>query len=411
VSSSYPAWFLCSFNPAEGIKGKIKTGGEGKSFRNGLVIFQFAVSILLMISTVIVFQQLNHVSEKDLGFDKENLLVLEHIEGLPNGEAIRDQALRMPGVVSASHCSSLPPLIFGGDKFTAEGMNSSFSLNYTTADENYIPTLDLEMKFGGNFDAESAGESEKVILNESAIRRIGWPLDASVIGRNLKYPNFDDSSFEVIGVVSDFNYWSLETSIEPMAIFHITNHKVNAGDRQFLALRITPQNTQTWETTLAAFASLWRKHAGDSPFEYSFVDEVFAKTFQTHEQFGNVITVLAVLALMIASLGLLGMIVYALEQRMKEIAIRKISGASVKSIFILISRSYTKLIFIAFVAAAPLSYWLMQQWLQDFAYRISPPIGVFLLIGAVTLFVAILITAYHSVKAARMNPVNILRDE
>ena len=412
ISGAYPAWFLNTFNPAEAIKGKIRSGSQGKTLRNGLVTFQFTVSIILMISTAIVFQQLNYVSAKDLGFNKENLMVLKHIEGLKNGESLRNDALQIPGVVNVSRCTSLPPTVFGGDKFTAEGMNgNSFSLNFTSGDENYIPVLDIKLKLGRNFLTASPADSNKVILNETAIKKIGWPLDESVIGRKLQYPNSNDAFFEVVGVVKDFNYWSLDAPIAPMAIFHIHNKKVFGGERQFLALRIRPQDGKEWQNTIAGLNTIWKKHAGDAPFEYSFVDEVFAKTFQTREQLGNILTVLAVLAILIASLGLLGMIMYAIEQRTKEIGIRKVSGASAFNILVLISKSYTLLIIVSFVLAAPIAYWLMQAWLQDFAYRITPSIGLFILTGAITWVIAVLITAYHSVRAAVMNPVDILRDE
>ena len=412
LSSFYPVWFINRFNPAQAIKGKIHSGRQGKSFRNALVVFQFAVSIILMISTMIVFQQLNFITEKDLGFDKENLLVLKHVEGLGNPESLANEASQIKGVVALSRCTSLPPTIYGGDTFTAEGMNgTTFSLNFTTSDENYISALEIKLKFGRNFSSFLPGDSNKVILNETAVKKIGWPLDETVVGRKLQYPNNNDEEFEVIGVIRDFNFWSLEAPIEPMAIFHITNKSVYAGNRQFLALRIGPQDGELWNNTISDLGALWKKHAGDLPFEYTFIDEVFAQSFKTRERFGQVLTILAVLAMLIASLGLLGMIVYALEQRMKEIGIRKVSGASTGSILLLISQGYSKLIILSFLIGAPVAYWLMDQWLQEFAYRITPSIGLFLLVGALTFLVAIFITGYHSMKAARMNPVDVLRDE
>lgn len=233
----------------------------------------------------------------------------------------------------------------------------------------------------------------------------------AVIGRFLEYPNSNDASFEVIGVLEDFNFRTLEMPIEPMALFHIENEKVHAGDKQFLLLRIGGQNRNAWENTLAGLDGLWKEHAGDTPFEYSFVDDIFAETFQTQQQLGKVLTVLAVLAMMIACLGLLGMIIYALEQRMKEIGIRKISGASAGNILILVSKDYAGLILVAFCIAAPLSYVMMQAWLRDFAYRITPSIGLFFFIGGCTLIVAVIITGYHALRAALMNPIDTLRDE
>ncbi|HEY1202807.1 MAG TPA: FtsX-like permease family protein, partial [Niastella sp.] len=217
--------------------------------------------------------------------------------------------------------------------------------------------------------------------------------------------------FEIVGVVSDFNYWSLEAPIEPMGIFHIKNEKVWRGDKRFLVLRMEPQSSDAWETTFANLNTLWKAHAGDTPFDYQFIDQSFADTFKTQQQFGKVLTVMATLAIMIAALGLLGMIIYALEQRTKEIGIRKVSGASVMDILMLISKGYTKLIIIAFVIGAPLSYWMMLQWLEDFAYRITPSFWEFLATGAGTLIVAVLNTSYHSVKAALTNPVDVLKDE
>ncbi len=412
VSSSYPAIFLTGFHPVEALKGKLKAGRHGLWFRNGLVVFQFSVSIILIICTAIVFQQLTFVSEKDLGFDKENLMVIRHAEGLKNPESLRDEALTLPGVVAASWCSSTPPEVYNGDTYSAEGLNGrGFSLNFTSADENYIPTLGINLKFGRNFSVVSPGDKDRVIINEATVRKIGWPLDESVIGKKITYPNNDGASFEVIGVVSDFNYWTLATSIEPMAIFHLKNEKVFHESRRFIVLKVEPQALSGWETTLAATQQLWKKHAGGTPFDYRFVDENFADTFKTQQQFGKVLTAMASLAILIASLGLLGMIVYALEQRSKEIGIRKVSGASVYDILIMISRGYTSLIVIAFLIGAPFSYWLMNIWLADFAYRITPSIWIFAFAGLCTLVVAILITSYHSLKAAATNPVDVLRDE
>jgi putative ABC transport system permease protein len=235
VSSSYPAIFLTGFHPVEALKGKLKAGRQGLWFRNGLVVFQFSVSIILIICTAIVFQQLTYVSGKDLGFDKENLMVIRHVEGLKNPESLRNEALTLPGVVAASWCSSTPPEVYNGDTYSAEGLNGrGFSLNYTSTDENYIPALGIKLKFGRNFSQDNPGDKDRVIINESAVHRIGWPLDESVIGKKITYPNNNNVGFEVIGVVSDFNYWTLATSIEPLAMFHLKNEQVFHESRRFL---------------------------------------------------------------------------------------------------------------------------------------------------------------------------------
>ena len=412
LSGSYPAIFLSAFNPIEAMKGKLRTGKEGKSFRNGLVVFQFSVSIALIICTAVVFQQLKFVSEKDLGFDKENLVVLSHAERLSDGESTVNSALNVSGVVSASLCTSVPPNTFGGDKFSAEGMGANtFSLNFTSADERYLSTLNIKLKYGRNFSLNTPGDNNRVILNEAAIKKIGWEMNESVIGKKIESPG-GEVRFEVIGVVDDYHYWSLGNPIEPMAIFHIKNKNLfGAGDKQYVVLRIEGQTSAALEKTIASLTTLWKEKAGDVAFDYSFVDQAFANTFRAQQNFGKTLTVLASLGILIAALGLLGMIVYTLEQRTKEIGIRKVSGASVKDILILVSKGYIKLILIAFFIGAPLSYWLMTKWLQGFTYHISPSPYIYVFAGVGTLLIALLITSYHSIKAALLNPVDVLKDE
>ncbi len=417
LSSSYPALFLTSFNPVNALKGKTKVGREGKSFRNALVVFQFCVSIMLIICTAVIFQQLKYASEMDLGFDRENLLVLHHAEVLGNGESLVHEALSIPGATKASWASSVPPNLFGGDSFTAEGSDLKFPLNYTSTDENFVQTMGIKLLVGRTFQEGNAADSTRIILNESAVRRIGWTVDESVIGKKIRYPqagtpnSVSSISFEVIGVVADFNYWTIATTIEPMAIFHKDNKYVADSKKRFVVLRMMPQNGDEWATSFASLQTLWKKHAPETPFEYTFVDQSFAQTFDTQKRFGNVLTSMAFIAILIAGLGLLGMIIYSLEQRTKEIGIRKVSGASTFNILVLISRGYTKLILVAFLIGAPVSWWMMNLWLQDFAYAIAPSIWIFVLTGAGTLLLAILITGYHSVKAAMMNPVDVLKDE
>lgn len=409
LAGIYPAFFLTSFNPAEALKGKIKTGRSGKTFRNGLVVFQFSVSLILITCTAIVSQQLHFFAEKDLGFEKENLLVIENVERVPNGENWANSAATLPGVLSASWCTSVPPKVWGGDTFSAEGLNAkTIPINYTLADENFIPTLALRLRHGRNFSSDIPGDVNRVILNEVAVERIGWPADESVIGKKLFY---GDAVFEVAGIVSDFNYWSLATPIEPFAIFHIKTTNLQDWDRQFLSVRLSAENFSGFKTAISELSELWKQHAGDYPFEYSFVDQAFAATFKNQEQFRKALVVLAGLAITIACLGLLGMIVYSLEQRTKEIGIRKVSGASALDILTLISKGYSRLILLAFVLSAPLTYWMMQQWLKDFAYRVEISPYTFVFSGLGALLLAMLITSYHATKASLLNPVDVLKDE
>jgi putative ABC transport system permease protein len=410
LCGSYPALFLSAFSPIEAMRGKFSIGREGKFFRSGMVVFQFCISITLIIFTGIVAQQLKFSNEKSLGFDKENLLVLERAEWTKAQESFVNKVTNVPGVISASWCSSVPPNVFGGDKFVGEGSQQNVAINFAKADENYLPALGVKLKAGRNFSKDFPGDSARVILNEKAVKAFGWQADESVIGKRVKMPGWDEANFEVIGVTDDYHYWSLLTPIEPMAIFHI-KHPIKGSNSEFILIRVQSQNSDAWKTTMASVQSTWKEFAKDNPFQYSFVDQDFAKSFKSTEQFGQSLSILSGLAVLIASLGLLGMIIYTLEQRTKEIGIRKVSGASVFNIITLVSKDYTKLIAIAFVFSAPLAYWLVNQWLVDFEYRITPSAFIFVLAGAVTFLVAMIITSYHCIKAARRNPVEVLRNE
>jgi putative ABC transport system permease protein len=411
VSSSYPAIFLSGFNPVEAMRGRLKVGREGRSFRNGLVIFQFSTSVVLIICTAVVFQQLNYVSEKDLGFNKENLMVIKHVE-TSSGESLTNEILKSRGVIDASWCNSVPPSIYGGDTFSAEDNSElRFPMNFTRADQHYLPTLKMKVKLGRNFVDDNPGDHSRIIVNEATIRKIGWPMDESVIGKKITYPGNDGATFEIVGVVPDFNYWSISNPIEPFGMFHMKNDKMYPENKQYIVIRMEDQSKQSWASSISAIQNIWKRHSPNSPFDYAFVDQAFAETFKTQQQFGSVLTVMSSLAILIASLGLLGMIIYALEQRTKEIGIRKVSGASVWNILTMISKGYSKLLLVAIIIGAPVSYLMMTKWLEDFAYRVTPSPWIFILTAAATFIVAILITSYHSLKAAMTNPVDVLKDE
>jgi putative ABC transport system permease protein len=295
------------------------------------------------------------------------------------------------------------------DIFKPENIGvKDFKLQFAASDEHYLCTLGVPLVLGRNFSSANAGDIHSIILNETAVKILGWKMDESILGKIIDYPN-ESTKFEVIGVLQDYHFASLETRIEPMAIFHI---KSKVFTRQkFALIRIVPQNSKAWESTFIALRKVWKQHAGDLPFKYEFVDESFAANLQSQQQFGKALQILASLALLIACLGLLGMVIFTVEQRIKEIGIRKVSGASVWNILVLISEGYTKLILVAFAIGAPFSYWLIQQWLQDFANRITPSVWVFIVTGLGTLLFSFLITSYHSVKASLTNPIEVLKEE
>ena len=250
-----------------------------------------------------------------------------------------------------------------------------------------------------------------MLLNESAVKSIGWALDESLLGKKFEYPG-SDRRFEIVGVVEDFHYWSLQTEIQPMAIFHNkASEVVGEGQKKFVGVRVSGLGSQQWAAKIEELEKVWKIHAGDTPFQYSFVDQSFADAFESEQKFAKGLTVMAGLSILIACLGLLGIIIYALELRTKEIGIRKVSGASTWDILRLITRSYAGMIIIAFAIGAPLSSWMMSRWLESFAYRITPSAWLFAGVGIGTLVIAMAITIYHTTKAARMNPVDVLKNE
>jgi putative ABC transport system permease protein len=408
VSGSYPALFLSRFSAVETMKGKLKTGKSGQAIRNSLVIFQFVISTVIIVFTIVVFDQIRFLGNKNIGFSRENLLVISNAEWAANGESFTNQVANIPGVLQVSYSTSVPPNLYDGDQFGVVGSEKYIPLNYTKADENYIPTLELKILFGRNFSKETLADSGRVILNETAVASFGWTLDENVLGKKLSHHS---QQYEVIGVIKDFNYWALEAPIQPMGIFHTNATRLFSIDKRFVAIRTASKENADLPGLVKATQKQWEKFAGTYPFRYSFVDDDFAATYLSEERFGNVLSVFAGLAILIASLGLLGMIIYNLEQRTKEIGIRKVVGASSMNIWSLIVKNYLYLMGAAFVLSIPCCWMLLNSWLENFNHRIEITIWPFLIAMGCILITAIAITAYHVGRAAQMNPVNVLKDE
>jgi putative ABC transport system permease protein len=408
LSGSYPAVFLSKFSPVDALKGKLRTGKQGKLLRNGLVTFQFFISMVLIVCTLVVFQQITFLSQKDIGFNRENLMVVNRVEWVNDNDTFLHALSTIPGVEHVSWCSSVPPNLYDGDQFKAQGAVEKITpLNYVKADEHYVSTLGLDLRIGRNLSNDIA-DKDRIILNETAVKAFGWLPDESVLGKRIDYPQ--RGTYEVIGIVRDFNYWPLQSPIQPMAIFHRESNVFSAGNK-FMALRVKPENIEKLTTLIADVEKSWKKFAGDHPFQYDFVDQSFEQTVQTEKKFGKVLVVFASLAIMIACFGLLGMIIYTLEQRTKEIGIRKVVGATVGNIWVLVVKDYTLLIIMAIALSVPLCIWLLNNWLEDFNYRVELSPVSFFIAGGGILITSLLVTSYHVLKAVFKNPVDVLKDE
>jgi putative ABC transport system permease protein len=408
LSGSYPAVALSSYKPVDVLKGKIKSGSKGRTLRNVLVVSQFVISLVLIIGTLIVYSQLDYMQHKDIGLDKEQIVIIKNGANLRNQqETFRDELMKLPGIVSASLTTNYPTQADFTDFYHPQNTKGNdVVISSVLTDHYFMNTMGIDLIKGRNFRKYGSSDSRSIIINKKTADSFGWtPQEA--IGKIIVYPGGDYQKFKVIGVMKNFNYYSLLNPVPNFAFFHRSSHSYDV-DKAYLAVKISPKNiTQT----LASISSKWKKFKADVPFEYEFLNDRFDALYRSQEQMGVVFGVFTIIAIIVACMGLLGLVTFATEQRTKEIGIRKVLGASSGSIILMLTKDFAKLTGIAFLIACPIAYYLMQQWLQDFANRIEIGPGIFLISGFATMFIVLTTISWQSLKAALMNPVNSLRSE
>lgn len=399
LAGAYPAFVLSSFWPVETLKGSSTFVPKRSWLRNGLVIAQFCVSIGLIVGTLVVSNQLHYVQSKQLGFDKQHVLIVEGSGNLGKQYVtFRERIEALPHVMAASAAQSLPGPGFDSQVFTPEqpANYEQSSVNYAYVDEHYAEVLGLNIIAGRNFSPDYPTDSSAFLINEAAAKALGW---TNPIGKTL---GMGDIRGPVVGVVGDFHYESLHTEIKP-AIFPFIRWTPSN-----MAVRLRPGNATE---AVAAVQQIWDEMVPQRPFSYSFLDQDYQKLYENEQRMAQVFSVFAVLALLIACLGLFGLASYVAVQRTKEIGIRKVMGASVYGIVFLLTREFARLVLIAFVLATPLAYLVMSRWLEDFAYRIEIGPDLFLLAGSLAVLIALLTVSYQAVRAAMADPVKSLRYE
>ncbi|MEP7141470.1 MAG: FtsX-like permease family protein, partial [Ferruginibacter sp.] len=404
----YPALFLSSVNTINILKGASSTATNRKSpVRSGLVVFQFAVSTGLIIATIVVYQQLHYMQEKKLGYNKEQVLYMQDTYLLGNGynrSAFKQTVLKDSRVVNASIGTDVPgnpgidgTQVYGKDKVSNEN-NAEIHTNIYHVDYDYLSTLGIQVLQGRNFSKDFPTDSFAVIINQAAVRSLGWS-GTNPIGKTIVRSG--QHEYKVIGVVADFHYASVKQKIAPLMI--------RLGNtRSGLIVKI---KTADVKNLLADLKKQWEAFSPGAPFAYYFLDDNFASLYSSEVKTGQIFTAFALVAIVIASLGLFGLATYITQQRTKEIGIRKILGASVQQVLVLVSKEFLTLVFIAFVIAIPVAWWGMHTWLQDFAYRINISWWMFVLAGSLAIFIALVTVSFQAIKAAIANPVRSLRTE
>ncbi|MDO6432908.1 ABC transporter permease [Flavitalea sp. BT771] len=407
LAGSYPALFLSAFRPAQVLKGKLAAGFRSGWLRSSLVVFQFAISVVLMVGTIVIYRQLNYIRNKNIGYNRDQVLVLQNTNALGSQTAaFKEEILKMNGAERATMTGYLPTSTWRNDYplFPDPGMDASkaASMQIWNVDENYIPTLGMQMVQGRNFSRDFLTDSTGIILNESAARLLGF---RDAVNKDLysldNFPARDLTHLHVVGVVKDFNFNSLREQVTPLAMRW---RKENGS----IAVRTTTKNIPGLINQIEA---KWRTMAPGQPFNYSFMDDDFNNKYRTEQRTGGLFIAFASLAIFIACLGLLGLAMFTAEQRTREIGIRKVLGASVGSVITLLTRDFLRLVLLAIVVASPLAWWAMHHWLQDFAYRTSINWTVFAMATGAALLTALGTISVQALKSAMANPVKSLRTE
>lgn len=405
AAGSYPAAYLSGFLPAVVMKGNPESGKKGLGMRQVLVVIQFSMSIFLVVSTAVIHDQLEYIQTKRLGFNKEHVMVVP-ITGshqIPNTPVLKQRLSGMPGVVGIATTTGLPGMrVLPILELWAEGMPPEDHLMMATlhVDEHFLDVMDIDLVTGRNFSPDWGTDTTSgFLLNETAVRYLGWGDPADAIGKQFERRTFERASGRVIGVVRDFHLRTIHEEIEPAVIMTSTYHI-------FVLIRIEPDRISE---TIGRIEEVWGDVDPRFPLDYTFLDEDFDALYRTDHQLGEIFAVFAFLAIVVACLGLLGLASFSIQQRTREIGIRKVVGSSVSGIVVLLSKDFMKYVILANAIAWPLAYFVMSNWLQNYAYNAEIRYVWFVAGGMLALVIAWLTIGAHAVAASRRNPVNALR--